>query len=180
MTKFAVSLPEVNTATGAFYKKSLIDTITTKYPHLSVAGLDDPFYTRSGKKKIRGVEYAGPGNLLTFGTAKDHDINWVERANYACSKGYQPIYDLVKDYNTILNKLDVFAKERKPVCSQPSNKYGITINVNINGTPVEVYDNFIKIGYTIIPRSLTTELLMTYEPKLVKEITYLVQSVRNF
>lgn len=155
---FAVEL-SANDVRG-FYKKGLMDRIVNDYPWLTVAGIDAP-YTTPGGKQITGVEYAGAGNVLTFGTAKQHDVNWVRRPDYVREKGYAPVYDIVKDWNTILNRLDSFARDRKPApvynrcVGCPYNK---TTETNrsfylSDGTKVTVFDNFIKIGYTIIPRT---------------------------
>jgi len=150
--KFAVELAEGST--GRFYKQGLMDKVINKYPWLTVAGLDDPFTLKSGKP-LRGVEYAGAGNVLTFGTAKNHDVNWVQRADYARERGYAPVLDIVKDWNKITAKLDAFAAERKP---KPvySNSYYIQPTAStfyVNGQKVEVFENFFKIGYNIIPRT---------------------------
>ncbi len=158
---FAVEL-SANDVRG-FYKKGLMDRIINNYPWLTVAGIDAP-YTTPGGKSITGVEYAGAGNVLTFGTAKQHDVNWVRRPDYVREKGYAPVYDIVKDWTTIVNRLDAFARDRKPApayrCNPCANcpfakKDNSTSNYFYlsDGTKVTVFDNFIKIGYTIIPRT---------------------------
>lgn len=152
---FAVTLPNKNLDTAGFYKKGIVDLVTKKYPWLTAAGLDAPFFTKSGKA-IRGIDYAGPGSLLTFGTAKNHDVNWIERQDYARENGRTPIFDLVKDYNTVVSRLDAFANSRKPrytprgyystVCPCSSNTF------YVGHSKVEVFDAFYKIGTTIVPR----------------------------
>lgn len=167
---FAVILPSKSADTTGFYKKGLVDRVLNNYPWLKVAGVDSPYYTKNGRY-IRGVDHAGPGNVLTFGTAKNHDVNWVERPDYVREKGYTPVYDLVKDWNTVINRLDAFAKSRKPAprysdfYSTGCNKYCIC------GVPVEVFDNFYKIGYNIIPRyPRENEYYIIQKPEVVKVI----------
>ncbi len=146
---FAVELPTKAQDPNGFYKKGLVNKLINQYPWLKVAGLDDPHYTKSGRY-IRGIDYAGPESVLTFGTAKNHDVNWVERPDYVREKGYTPIYNLAKDWTKVVSRLKAFANAKKPVYNRVSNSASTYFVVA--GCPVEVFDNFIKIGYTIIPR----------------------------
>lgn len=152
--KFIVKLPTATQDNIGFYKQGLINKIQRDYPWLTIAGLDDPFYTPKGNR-INGVEYAGADNVLTFGTAKFHDVNWVKRADYAREKGYNPVYDLVKDWNTVTGKLHTFAMNRKP-----QTCYGNTYVVNrntavVNNVPVTVDNDFVYIANRVYPRTMT-------------------------
>lgn len=168
---FAVQLPTKSADTNGFYKKGLMDKIINKYPWLKVAGIDEPTYTKSGRY-IRGVDYAGPGNVITFGTAKSHDVNWVERPDYVREKGYTPVYDLVKDWNTVVSRLDAFANARKPRPTYTSGVQYVAFNKYcIAGVPVEIFDNFYRIGYTIIPRfPKTSDYCLFSTPEVTKVI----------
>ena len=174
---FAVTLPGKEVDTRGFYKKGIVDLITKKYPWLTAAGLDSPFYTKSGKL-IRGIEYAGPNNLLTFGTAKNHDVNWVQRADYAREKGHAPIYDLAKDYSTVVNRLDAFAKSRKPAPA-PRRTYSSNCYCNdvfyIGNNRVEEFDAFYKIGTVIIPRYPAVN---DYYKAVTPEVTELIIKIK--
>jgi len=130
---FAVEIPSRATDPNLFYKKELLALIASKYPEFSVSGKNPPVIAR-------GVEYASHGNLLTFGTSKTHDVEWVERPTYACEKGYSPIFDLVKDWNKIVNKIADLHEERYPSRLRISN-----------GMEVEFFKNFVKIGYERVP-----------------------------
>jgi hypothetical protein len=178
---FAVALAAGST--GKFYKQGLIEKLN-KYPWLTAAGLDSPFYTPSGRE-IRGIEHAGESNLLTFGTAKSHDVNWVKRPDFAREKGYAPVYDIVKDYGTILAKLDAFAQARKP--KPVYNPYYTTYNTTTYGGPtvlyvagqkVEVYDNFVKVGYNIIPRNASARTFSTYTPAQLETIRTVIVTIK--
>lgn len=126
---FAVVIPGRDTDPNLFYKQNLLKEIAAKYPNFTISGKNPPVVTR-------GVEHAGYGNLLTFGTAKTHDIEWVERVTYACEKGYAPIYDLVKDWDKIMDRLGKLYEERYP------SRFHVS-----NGMEVEFFKNFVKIGY---------------------------------
>ncbi len=168
--KFAVELPTKAQDPSGYYKKGLVDKLVNKYPWLKVAGIDDPYYTKNGKY-IRGIDYAGAGSVMTFGTAKNHDVNWVERPDYVREKGYTPIYNLVKDWNTVVNRLDAFANEKKPVYRPTYNYSTSSVSYNIGGDVIEVFDNFIKIGYHIIPRNpRQAEYYLLSQPSVTKVI----------
>ena len=164
---FAVQLPTADMDPRGFYKKGLIDELN-KYPWLTVAGMDDPFYTKSGNF-IRGINYAGPKNLITFGTAKDHDVNWIKREDFARTRGVAPVYDIIKDWSTVKDNINTFADVRKPApkpttrVGYASNSYFGTENLYINDTNVEVFSNYFKIGSTIIPRTNTTSTANVYK-----------------
>ena len=165
---FAVELPTRAQDPSGFYKKGLIEKLTKNYPWLTVAGLDSPYSTNSGRT-IRGVDHAGPGSVITFGTAKNHDVNWVERPDYVREKGYTPVYNIVKDWSTVVSRLDAFAQAKKPVY-RPVYKT-TSVVYTIAGMPVEVFDNFIKIGYNIIPRyPSTSDYYLFSKPEVTKVI----------
>lgn len=129
INSFAVEIPSRDTDPNLFYKKELLALIAEKYPQFTVSGKNPPVIRR-------GVEYASHGNLLTFGTSKTHDVEWVERTGYACEKGYAPVYNLVKDWKAITNRLNNLYNEKYPAKMRLSN-----------GTEVEFFDNFVKVGY---------------------------------
>ena len=165
---FAVELPSRTQDPNGFYKKGLVDKLIKQYPWLKVAGIDAPYTLKNGAE-LRGINHAGPGSVLTFGTAKNHDVNWAERADYVREKGYTPVYNLAKDWTTVVNRLDAFANARKPVYRPTYTTTSVAYT--IAGCPVEVFDNFIKIGYTIIPRfPKTTDYYLFHEPSVVKVI----------
>lgn len=129
---FAVLLPSSTSTTSAFYKKGLLDELK-KYPWLTVDGQNPP-PTRSG------IDEAGPGNLITFGTADKHDVSWIRRPDYARERGIDPIYDLVKDWNTVVGKLKAFADSKKPK--------SVTLS---NGATATFHKNYVKVGYNAYP-----------------------------
>lgn len=129
MTNFVIDMTEaVSNKTADFYKKRIMENIDEL--GLSVAGEDFP-------PVKTGVDKAGYGNLLTVGTAPNHDIEWIKRPEFACEKGYKPIYDIVEDYNDIIKKLIQYADEKN------------TINLK-HGGKVTFHDGFIKVGTEIV------------------------------
>lgn len=148
MTTFAVELPGTDRDPRGFYKKGLVEIMTSpKYSKLTIAGIDVPAV-------LRGIEHAGPGSLITVGTAKNHDINWVERPGYAREKGYAPVYDLIQDWNKVTDKLDQYYNEKYP-------KYK-TMTTS-TGAKVEIYPHFIKIDNNVYPWMDKQSVINEYE-----------------
>lgn len=133
---FGVVLPSRTTDPQGFYKDRLVKLLTSgKYPKLTIAGLDDPTVSR-------GIDYAGPGNLLTFGSARNHDVNWIERPEYACERGLTPIYvDLTTQWNNVVASLDKYYNEKYP------REVSLYIS---DGRKVKINDGFIQVGYDVV------------------------------
>ena len=124
---FVVVLNNRNSRTDEYYTAMLLKK--ARGLGLTIAGEDWPDVRH-------GVEYAGTGNVLTFGTAKNHDVDWVRRPEYIAEKGYKPVYYIVEDWNTINTSLDKYADE----------KYGMRLS---NGKRVTFHKDFVKIGTDI-------------------------------
>ena len=156
--KFFVALPSYATDNTGFYKQAILDKVRKEYPWITVAGLSDPYRTPKGNY-INGVQNAGPGNLLTFGTGKFHDVNWVRRPEYATERGYEPIIDPVKNWNTLVNKLHTFAMNRKPSYTYASsNTYALgNDRYVIGGNKVTITDDFVYVGAKALPRTVTRD-----------------------
>ena len=187
--KFAVELPTLANDPRGFYKKGLVDIILNRYKNLTVAGIDNPDVKR-------GIEYAGPGNLITFGTAKNHDVNWVARPDYAREKGYKPVYDLIKDWNTIVSKISAFSAEKKRIedekrraeearlRSMYRNTYVYSgyaekaiETIYVDGIKVQVFPSFIKVGYTVIPTTAAVKPTVVLSSSELAAVNYLIYKV---
>ena len=188
--KFAVELPTLANDPRGFYKKGLIELLTKKYTNLTVAGIDAP-------EVKHGVQYAGPGNLMTFGTATKHDVEWIRRPDYAREKGYKPVYDLIKDWSTVVSKIAAFSAEKTRIEKEKRraefarlNAYRMTYVYRqpvvaspvyityVEGIKVQVFDGFIKVGYRIIPTTAsaaTTVYGLTSSE--INAVNYLVYNV---
>ena len=149
---FAVVIPSKERDPQGFYKKNFVELLQSpKYNKLTIAGIDIPTV-------LRGIQHAGPDTLLTVGTAKNHDINWIERPTYACERGIEPIFDLVKDWNTVTNKLDTYYNEKYPKFRSFTAS---TCAV------VEVYPHFIKVGNNVYPWQDKQSSLTDYDLNLI-------------
>ena len=132
---FVVTLPNKADDPNNFYKEGLVKEIMKireNYPGFTVAGIDRPDVRR-------GIEFASNNHAITIGTAKKHDVEWVERPNYMREKGYAPIFDIRKDWTKVVNRLKAYAEEH----------YGAT-TVNLSaGREAIIHRNFVKIGYKV-------------------------------
>ena len=117
--------------TSTFYKNRILDK--ARNLGLTISGEDSPWVRR-------GMSHCGKGNVLTVGTAKTHDVEWIERLSYAAEKGIAPIYNSVTDYNEIIGKLVKYADD----------KYGVRLS---SGARVSFHKGFIKIDHYIIPNT---------------------------
>ena len=65
------------------------------------------------------------GGLITFGSSSRFDMNWVKRDGYFTDKKYQPVFDIVKDWDKINKALEKFAaaKETKRYNESLSTRY---------------------------------------------------------
>lgn len=159
--RFFVELPSYNADNTGFYKKAILDRIRREYPWLTVAGLSDPYRTPKGNI-INGVQSAGAGNLLTFGTAKHHDVNWVRRAEFAAERGYTPILNPVTNWNSVVNHLHAFAMDKKPYLptydrfSRRDAAYALgNDRYLIGGNNVTITRDFVYVGNQALPRTIT-------------------------
>lgn len=179
--KFFVQVPTMNQDSAGYYKRALIEKIQRQYPHLTIAGLDAPFHTPKGNY-IKGVDYAPAGSLLTFGTAKHHDVNWVRNPEFAAKKGYTPVYDMIKDWENIDSKLRTFANNRRPVQTYRS-RYSYQTGNNsyvVNGSNVTVTDNFVFIDNKAYPRRLTEtsyRAMPVASRRVIENIVYVITKI---
>jgi len=146
MTKFVIDLTKsvgndtANNSTANFYKRQLMQNIDEL--GLTVAGQDAP-PVRSG------INQAGFGNLITIGTAPNHDVEWVRRPQFACEKGYKPILDIVDDWTEINRLLVQYYKD----------KYEMKLKY---GAKVTFHDGFVKIGTEIVTYDEMATILAKY------------------
>jgi hypothetical protein len=79
-----------------------------------------------------------------------------------------------------VGRLDAFANARKPItrstyCGCPIQYCGLN-SLLIDGTTVRIFDNFIQIGYTIIPRFPKVQEYYVFEKP---EVTRVIITIKN-
>jgi hypothetical protein len=125
---FAVVLTGETNSTAEFYKNQLIEKC--KNAGLTVTGIDTPPYVR------RGIDDAGKDHLITVGGSDKFDVDWIERAAYACEKGYNPIFtDIVGQWKDIITQLDKYIEAN----------YRPFIDINGDKRYIEDYGTFVLL-----------------------------------
>lgn len=137
MNIFGIKLPSAKADASGDLKNFLVKKIIKKYPWLTVAGIDEPYGSI-----YESIDFAGPGDVITFGTSKTHDVSWVAK-EVISPKYHTNIFDLGYEFDKAMTAFEKFAKE---------NKEQDNIDGYFFGKPYKVYDDFIQIGRKIYPK----------------------------
>ena len=79
-------------------------------------------------------------------------------------------FDLEKEFFSAMNALDIYAKKNYPF----KKDYDFEDEF---GTPIKIFDNFVQIGYEIIP--IATGSLNHLKPKTKKTIIDITIKIKN-
>jgi hypothetical protein len=175
---FAVQLPTSREDRFGFKKIAFVETMIKFFPWLTVAGIDSPF-TINGKT-IKGIDYAPAGTVLTFGTSKTHDVNWIENVNYLKDADRIPTYDLNTESIGALKHLQMFAESIKPKTPSKNNYYSTYSRCLLcsNLIDVEEFASCTKIGYNIIPKAIAFPIFCSYrKPQYITELTITIEDI---
>lgn len=162
MKTYTFTLPK-NNNTAKTYKEKLMDRMITAYPWLTAESKID--YPRHDY----GIEYAGAGDMITLGVSKTHDIGWLPEGSYAfTTDNYN--FDLETEFFNAIKAVDLYAKKNYPFAKD----YDFEDEF---GTPIKIFDNFVQIGYDIIP--IATGSLNHLKPKTKKLILEITIKIKN-
>lgn len=167
MKTYTFTLPKKEN-TAKTYKESLMKRVVTAYPWMTVESKSD--YPSCDY----GIEYAGAGDYITLGLSKTHNIGWMPKECASCPFkcwGDNVInFDLETEFYNAMNALNLYAKENYPFIKD----YDFEDEF---GTPIKIFDNFVQIGYDIIP--IATGSLNYLKPKTKKTIIDIVIKIKN-
>jgi hypothetical protein len=167
MKTYTITLPKKED-TAKIYKDNLLKRVITAYPWLTVDSKFDYPYSNNG------VEYASAGDVITLGLSNTHKVSWLpkECANcpFKCWNEDTINFDLEKEFFKAINALDIFAKENYPF----EKDYDFEDEF---GTPIKIFDNFVQIGYDIIP--IMPGSLNHLKPKTKKTIINITIKIKN-
>lgn len=175
MKTYTFTLPK-NNDSAKIYKEKLMDRIITAYPWMTVESKIDYPYSDDG------IEYAGAGDMITLGVSKTHNVSWLPKeiyTNYTSEQlalklfGFNPYdninFNLETEFEEALKALKNYA------CGHcPFKDYDFE---NEFGTPVKIFDNFVQIGYDIIP--INAGSLNYLKPKTKKTIINIIIKIKN-
>lgn len=176
MKTYLFELPEKKYDNKGFLKNLVINHIANKYPFLSMEGIDGP-------KTYNSLQYAGPEDFIAVGINDTYDISTIRKNDwyngcynepcYKCpfSSMKQPEkYDLLSQFDIAMQKIDEYAKKK-----------GYSLDKGYDykwfGMPVRIYQNFVQIGMTIIPKKNNHFILPTNLTKT--EVTNITTVINN-
>lgn len=175
MKTYTFTLPKNNSA--KIYKEKLMDRIITAYPWMTVESKIDYPYSDDG------IEWAGPGDMITLGISKTHNVSWLPKEIYTDNTaeelakklfGFNPYnninFDLETEFYNAIDALNTYACAHCPFVKDYDFE-------DIFGTPVKIFDNFIQIGYEIIP--IAAGSFKRLKPKTKKTIIDITIKIKN-
>lgn len=141
MKSYTFTLPKNNNSAKT-YKQILMDRVVNAYPWMTVESKIDYPYSDYG------IEHAGAGDFITLGLSKRHNISWLPKrcveCPFKCWNDNTINFDLETEFFKAIAALDAYAKENYPF----EKDYDYETEF---GTPIKIFDNFIQIGYDVIP-----------------------------
>lgn len=159
--KYMFKLPS-NDTTGSF-KNQLLTNVMKAYPFLTFKSKVDYPYSSVG------VELAKGGDYITVGMDSTNDISWLP--SYA-NKYEAECIDLYTDFDRAMNALDNYARKNNPF-------YDDYDYITEFGTPVKIYNDFVQVGYNIIPRN-NIHFLKGLRPAEKKQIINIIIKIKNY
>jgi len=176
---FTVTLPTKKQDRFGLKKTAFVETIIEGCPWLTVAGTDAPFKNTLGKS-IKGIDYAPAGSVLTFGTSKTHDVNWIEDLSYLKDGYKMPNYNLMTETAGALKHLTLFALNNAKQTTKSNDRYSESYKCPLCGniTDVEEFASCTKVGYTIIPKAISFPTFYSYrKPQYTTEYTVTIENI---
>lgn len=141
MKSFTITLPNSKADSKGIYKNYLLKRLLLSYPELTIDGIDSP-------ESEYSYQYIGPNDQILFGIQPYSlcDVSKCKNFRYCPFFEREENYNIATDFERAMKKLDDYYKE----------KYGYKKLYDFklpDGTPVKEYQNFIQIGYNIIPKN---------------------------
>lgn len=136
---FTMTLPNKKCDKNGMYKNYLLKRLATAYPELLIDGIDTeetPF----------SYQYIGPNDKIRFGATlySPCDVAKYRKCTY-CPYNEEN-YNLATQFELAMKKLDDYAKMQRKY-QKPLYDFRLD-----DGTPVKEYNNFIQVGYRLIPK----------------------------
>lgn len=182
MKTYIFELPEKKYDNKGFLKNAVINHIAEKYPFLSMDGIDGP-------KTYKSLQYAGPGDFITLGLSDKYDISFIRKNDWyngcsSCDNYHCPFsslkkpekYNLLSQFDIAMKKIDEYAK---------SKGYALDKGYDYKwfGLPVRIYQNFVQIGMTIIPKKgdyfILPDTLTEKEITTINTVIYNINIIVN-
>lgn len=167
MKTFTITLPNKKADSEGVYKNYLLKRLLLSYPELTIDGIDS-------EETENSYQYLGPNSRIMFGA---NYYSKCDVAKYQTCK-YCPFYEEPKDYNIATS----FERAMKKLDEYYKQKYGYKKLYDFklsDGTPVKEYQNFIQIGYNIIPKNNISYTLNNMKRKDLVIINKFIIAINN-
>ena len=167
MRQFTISLPNKKADNNGVYKNYLLKRLLLSYPELTIDGIDT-------EESARSYQYAGPNDYIVFGAALyvKADVNRYCNLRYCPFMNDVPNYDIATNFERAMKKLDEYYKEKIGY----KKLYDFRLP---DGTPVKEYQNYIQIGYKIIPKNnirYTLNNLSDRDKKVINNFIFIINN----
>lgn len=167
MNTYTFTLPK-NTIKANNYKNKLISRIVNAYPWMTIDSKHDYPYSDIG------IEYMRPGDAFSIGISNTHNISWLPKetldiANLCGIKNY----DLEIEFEEAISALTKYAERAYPFYVEKGYDFK-----DIFGRPVKIFDDFIQIGYDIIPRH-NSSYFYNIKPETKKTVIDIIIKIKN-
>lgn len=162
-TNFIITLPNKSDDPKGILKNFLAKRIITKYPWLTVSGIDNPI-------NYNGIQYAGPKDAFTFGASEEHDVSWISSMFANMVPAYKN-FDLYSEFFSAISALDDWAKKEK--------KNKDIYDGEIFGKRYKDYGDFIQIGNEIIPKN-NKKYFDTLSDDIKTDLTLITIKIKSF
>lgn len=166
MKTYLFELPNKNYDNKGILKNTVINHIAEKYPFLTMEGIDTP-------KSEYAMQYAGPGDFIVLWEDGMPNISGLPKTQATLMNEFgfkHEKYNLLDQFDIAMKKIDDYAKAK-----------GYSLDKGYDykwfGLPVRIYQNFVQIGMTIIPKKKDRYILPTSLTK--QEITQINNVIYN-
>lgn len=168
MKTFTITLPNKKADSKGEYKNYLLKRLLTSYPELVIDGIDT-------EESPYSYQYIGPSDRIVFGSQyyTTADVSKYMSCKYCpFFEEEEENYNIATEFELAMKKLDKYYKE----------KYGYKKLYDFrlsDGTPVKEYQNFIQIGYKLIPKNnirYTLNNLSDRDKKIVNNFIFIINN----
>ena len=141
MNTFTISMPKIKADNRGVYKNYLLKRLLLSYPELVIDGIDT-------EETPYSYQFVGPNDRIMFGpyAYSKADVSKYKALRYLFNSKIED-YNIATDFERAMKKLDDYYKDR-----YTNNKCYYDFKLD-DGTPVREYQNFIQIGYNLIPKN---------------------------
>ena len=139
MNTFTINMPNFKADKKGVYKNYLLKRLLLTYPELTIDGIDT-------EETPYSYQFIGPNDRIMFGpyAYSKSDVSKYKTLRYLFNAEPEN-YNIATDFERAMKKLDDYYKCHK------NNKCYYDFKL-ADGTPVREYQNFIQIGYNLIPK----------------------------